>query len=156
MELWKTIRNFEDYQVSSNGYVRSANRLINQKSSKGNCYKRMVKGKALTPVDNGLGYLQITLRSCGETTRKYVHELVAEAFITKPEDIRVEVNHKDHNKRNNSVDNLEWVSRSENIKKMMVFYGKVKNQHYCECGSPICRKYSQCVKCSLIKRIKID
>ena len=61
------------------------------------------------------GYCQQILRKNGKTYMRYMHRLVAEAFIPNPDHLR-EVNHKDGNKLNNAVSNLEWVSRSQNMK----------------------------------------
>ncbi len=64
--------------------------------------------------DNGYGYLKVNLYKDGICKKHYVHRLVAEAFIPNSNNLP-EVNHKDGNKYNNSVDNLEWCSRQENI-----------------------------------------
>ncbi len=71
-------------------------------------------GRVLKPYLTNNGYQQVTL--CNETGKKkfYIHRLVAQAFI--PNFGNLEVNHKDGIKTNNSVDNLEWVTRSENNK----------------------------------------
>lgn len=59
-------------------------------------------------------YMSVTLRRGKKSTTRKVHRLIAEAFISKP-DGKTEVNHKDGNKLNNSINNLEWVTRQENI-----------------------------------------
>ena len=64
----------------------------------------------LTPSDNGRGYLTVSI---GLRHPKYVHRLVAETYIPNPYNYP-EVNHKDGNKRNNNVSNLEWCTRSDN------------------------------------------
>lgn len=62
------------------------------------------------------GYLTVGLRRPNKTTEKfYVHRLVAQYFIPNPEN-KPEVNHKDFNKSNNWVNNLEWCTRAENSK----------------------------------------
>ena len=61
------------------------------------------------------GYCQHVLRKDGKQIMCYVHRLIAETFIEKP-DYPCEVNHIDGNKQNNAASNLEWVTRSENMK----------------------------------------
>ena len=78
------------------------------------------KGKVLNQYDNGAGYLSVRVgnkfSAKGEkfSVLRYVHRLVAECFIPNPDNLP-QVNHKDCNKSNNSVDNLEWISKAENI-----------------------------------------
>ena len=90
----------------------------------GDVYSMISRGKGVeeTPVkklvqSNNKGYLRVSLRRSHWTDPiecKYVHRLVAEAYIENPNNL-IEVNHKDGNKANNCVDNLEWVSHQENI-----------------------------------------
>ncbi|MBQ6004894.1 MAG: NUMOD4 motif-containing HNH endonuclease [Selenomonadaceae bacterium] len=61
------------------------------------------------------GYLRVTLYKDGKTKSYYVHVLVAKAFIPNPEN-KPCVNHRDGNKQNNAIDNLEWVTQSENAR----------------------------------------
>lgn len=60
-------------------------------------------------------YVRVNIRADGVTRLKLVHRIVAETFLPNP-DNKPEVNHKDGDKLNNHVDNLEWCSRSENLK----------------------------------------
>jgi hypothetical protein len=73
------------------------------------------RNKYLVPAKNENGYMYLGL--CGEETRKSfsVHRLVALLFIENPNNY-LEVNHIDFDKTNNNVDNLEWISRSDNMK----------------------------------------
>jgi hypothetical protein len=70
-------------------------------------------GYVIEPYDNGYGYLIVDLRSGGKRKHKRVHRLIAETFIPNPHGLP-EVNHKDENKHNNSVANLEWCDSSYN------------------------------------------
>lgn len=77
-------------------------------------------GKELNQLDNGAGYLAVIVArkktSSGKIGPKleYVHRLVAKAFIPNPDNLP-QVNHKDFDKSNNDVRNLEWISRADNI-----------------------------------------
>lgn len=64
--------------------------------------------------DNGRGYLSVSARHKGVVVREYVHRMVAKTFIEN-KDNKPEVNHIDFNKSNNHVDNLEWVTKKENM-----------------------------------------
>lgn len=64
---------------------------------------------------SGSGYFNVTLRIDGRTVSKQVHRLVAETFIPNPE-CKIQVNHKDCDKLNNRVSNLEWCTGKENMK----------------------------------------
>lgn len=96
-----------NFQVSSTGKIRSRSRwLINV-----NGVKRFWSGRLLTPTLGGNGYWCIVLDGRGY----WVHKLVALAFIPNPEGKKC-INHKDCNKLNNSMENLEWVTHKENMK----------------------------------------
>lgn len=105
--MWADIPGYETiYEISDVGVVR------NKKT------QRIIKAK-----DNGWGYLLTRLNKDGVRKGIAVHRLVAMTFISNPNK-KPEVNHKDGNKLNNSVSNLEWVTRSENIKHAWHVLGK--------------------------------
>lgn len=97
-EVWKPVNDYEKrYSVSNKG------RVYSHKSK-----------RCLKPFENEKGYLSIELWCDYKRKVVKVHRLVAETFLENPL-LRKEVNHKDGNKRNNVVENLEWCTRSENL-----------------------------------------
>lgn len=98
-EIWKDIKGFEgQYQISTFGNVRSV-------------YKKSTK--ILVVFKTEKGYLRAKLHSKNKKHYVKVHRLVAQAFIPNP-DNKPQINHKDGNKLNNHIDNLEWVTDLEN------------------------------------------
>ena len=96
MEIFKEIKGFEDYEVSNYGNVRSLKRNIVLRPSFAN------------------GYLHVGLYKDGKKFVKYIHRLVAIAFIPNPNNLQ-EVNHKDENPQNNKAENLEWCTHEYNL-----------------------------------------
>lgn len=110
-EEWRQIEGYEGYyEVSNLGRVRSVDRIITDKN--GVKYKKNGHISSLINKDNG--YMYISLNKNGKRKNHYVHRLVANAFIPNPQN-KTCVNHKDYNRKNNSVDNLEWCTQEENI-----------------------------------------
>lgn len=110
-EEWEDIHNYENlYQVSNYGRVRSKDKIVKNRYS-----TRISKGKIISPFTWGAGYKYVNLRNTSGRISKSVHRLVAETFI-KNQKNKPEVNHKDGDKSNNSVWNLEWCTSSENEK----------------------------------------
>lgn len=104
-EIWKNINGYEGlYQVSNTGLIKSFRK-----------WKRagMPSEYILNPSISNTGYCQVTLYDGNERHKFLVHRLVATAFIPNPENYSY-VNHKDENKLNNSVDNLEWCTMQYN------------------------------------------
>ena len=113
-EIWKDIEGFEGlYQVSNYGRVKSLDRVSEYYSKAGYYSKRAVKGRILSIASNPAGYRQVILCKQGEHTQVMIHRLVAKTFLPNP-DLLPEVNHKDENKSNNHVDNLEWCTPKYN------------------------------------------
>lgn len=105
-EIWKDIQGYEGlYQVSNLGRIRSLDRYVHH--PKGG--ERLSKGQIIKPGATRKGYLFVTLAKENEVRPKRINRLVAEAFLPNPQNLEV-VNHKDENKANNTVDNLEWCS----------------------------------------------
>ena len=118
MEVWKDVVGFEgSYQVSNKGRVRSLDRYMTAKHSSGTEYTRFKKGKVLTPEKPRWDdpYVLYYLKKDGKRHFGKAHRLVAFAFLDKIEGKNY-VNHKDSNPQNNCVENLEWVTASENSK----------------------------------------
>lgn len=118
-EIWKPIKGYETlYEVSNCGRVKRLNYTAfcngGNQYSKFSCKKKL-KEKFLCFGDNGHGYQFIILYKNKISKNFYVHRLVAEAFIPNPNNLP-EVNHKDGNKQNNCVSNLEWCTNGENQK----------------------------------------
>lgn len=118
MEIWKDIEGYNGkYQISNNGNVRS--------------FSKWKNGDFLRFGMTTTGYYYVNLVVDGRRKIKQerVHRLVAKAFLDNPNNLP-EVNHIDGNKLNNNVNNLEWVSRNQNIqhaydtKLIPKFYGK--------------------------------
>lgn len=110
-ELWKDISGKTGYQVSNLGRVRSVDREIPAK----NGGLRFYKGKILRTSLDTRGYPTAQFQHNSKHSSRLVHRLVAEAFIPNPEN-KPQINHKDGNKENNHVGNLEWVTPKENMR----------------------------------------
>lgn len=103
-EIWRNIIDYKGlYEVSNFGRVRSLGMWVNG----ANGSKRFVKWRVLRPRKISKGYLCVNLYKDGVRKFCLVHRLVAQAFIPNPDGLP-QVNHKDKNKENNRVDNLEW------------------------------------------------
>ena len=101
-EVWKDVKGFEGlYKVSNKGNIKSLN------------YNKTKKEKKLCKVKYKSGYLYVNLWKQCKQKNYAVHRLVAQAFIENPNNYHC-VNHKDENKQNNVVSNLEWCTYKYN------------------------------------------
>lgn len=110
-EIWKGIEGYEDYyEVSNLGRVKALDRVIEtKKTPKGQHRTERILGQQVGKY----GYVRVTLCRDGICKAYLLHRIVAKAFIPNPEG-KPEVNHINGAKDNNQVDNLEWVTPSEN------------------------------------------
>ncbi len=120
-EIWKPIEGYEGiYDVSNLGRVRAYPRIGSQTSK-----IRLMK----FAIDKN-GYKKVNLTKNSKKKRFFVHRLVAQAFIPNPEN-KPQVNHKSGQKDQNNVENLEWVTQSENAKHSFRVLGQPPNKTNC-------------------------
>lgn len=126
-EIWKPIKGYEEfYEISNFGRVKNIKVIRCIGSKGGRQYREFPMDRILKPFDNGHGYKVISLNKGGKRKNYYVHRLVGEHFLENPNGLE-EINHKDYNKANNRVDNLEWCDRSYNAYYSIEQYRKPKN-----------------------------
>ncbi|MBK9126301.1 MAG: HNH endonuclease [Phycisphaerales bacterium] len=112
-ETWKPVVGFEDlYEVSDRGRVRSLDRYARTKGGA----PRLSRGRILHLAVNSGGYMQVVLSREGVRKNASVHRLVAAAFLRRSDPCRTHVNHLNHDRSNNEVANLEWVTPAENLR----------------------------------------
>ena len=110
MEIWKDVVGYEGrYVVSNLGKVKSLKKTVPHSHSKTRTFPEVV----LKPNKVAFDYLQVSLYKDGKRKCRYVHNLVMEAFVGEKK-IGYEVNHKDEDKSNNRLENLEYLTAKEN------------------------------------------
>lgn len=110
IEIWKSHPYIVGVEVSTFGNVRTLDKVVSSEK-----YTRFIKGRILKQYDNGRGYLQVSIKVDGKWAFKKVHRLVAQTFIPNHNGFPM-VNHKDCNRKNNNVSNIEWCDNCYNMK----------------------------------------
>lgn len=106
MEIWKDVKGYEGkYQISNYGEIKSLTRWGNG---------RILKGGKTKEKPQQYRYIALVGTGRKDIKHKYIHRLVAEAFIPNPNNY-TEVNHIDGNTMNNHADNLEWCTHKQNM-----------------------------------------
>lgn len=124
-EIWKDIEGYEGlYQISNLGRVKSLERTIHAVNRDFHHSEIIRK-----PSEYRGGYLQVPLSKNKVRKMAKIHRLVAEAFIPNP-DNKPQVNHIDSNRKNNRLDNLEWVTPKENAVHSCVYGARHKPKVY--------------------------
>jgi hypothetical protein len=111
-EIWRDIEEFDGYQVSNKGRVRSKDRIIEYERN-GQTRTMRKKGKIKTQY-RLQGYPAVALYKSDTQYNRRVHHLVLKAFDRQPKEDE-QCNHINGDKEDNRIENLEWVTRQENI-----------------------------------------
>jgi len=110
IEIWKNIQGYENkYQVSNLGNIKTIKEWVGNK----HCSKYKQCDKLLIPVKDNAGYYCVSLWKNSKSKTHRIHVEVAKSFLSNPDNLPC-VNHKDGNKQNNNVDNLEWCTFKHN------------------------------------------
>lgn len=109
-EIWLPIKEYENYYAISNfGNVKSIKRKVKNRNG-----YRFVKERLLKPSVSNKGYYLVALSKNGKLHTFAIHKLVMEHFNRSAFDYEV-INHIDHNKLNNDISNLEYITQKENV-----------------------------------------
>ncbi len=109
-EIWKDVVGYEGlYQVSDRGRIKSICSYVRLQNG-----ELMKKKPHILKLQDRCGYKLVNLFKGGRSHTLNIHRLVAEAFLPNPHRYSV-VNHKDENKSNNSLSNLEWCTHAYNL-----------------------------------------
>jgi len=128
MEIWKKVKGYENnYEISSFGRVKSLSRTIKRDG-----FDILLKEKILVNFKNSNSYLHITLNKNGISKNFKIHQLVAIAFLnyTPDKTHRILVDHKDNNKHNNFLDNLQLLNNRQNCSKEQRGFSKYTGVGY--------------------------
>lgn len=127
-EIWKDLKSYEGfYQISNTGKIKGLERTC---KTKGNAIRK-VKEKLLN-LFLIKGYYYVTLNRESVMDQFRINVLVGKTFIPNPDNLEM-INHKDCNKRNNHIDNLEWCTHQQNMKQGVdnkLFKGRLGEKHH--------------------------
>lgn len=133
-EIWKDIPNYPGYQASTLGRIRTHNKTTyTQKHGVRHWKDRILKFKPNEIRPNckqGIGY-RVSLWKNGKAKDYLVARIIATTFLENLIDTEMTVNHKDGNRLNNHVSNLEWMTRGDNVR-----HAFENNLHTCQ--TPVC------------------
>lgn len=116
-ELWLPVKGYEGlYEISNMGRVKALERVYYSSASRK--ARKVAPERIMLFRDNGHGYKTVGLCKDGKIKVKYIHRLVAEAFIPNPDNLP-EVNHKHGDKSDNRASELEWCTSDKNRKHAM-------------------------------------
>lgn len=107
-EVWKSHPDIVGIEVSTFGNVRTLDRVVSSENG-----TRFLKGRVLKQSKNNRGYPMVHIPIDGKPTTKLVHRLVAQTFLSNPDNFP-EVNHKDCDRTNSNVENLEFCTPKYN------------------------------------------
>jgi len=112
--IWEDVPGYEGiYIASPTGIVKSVDRVVETPYKKGMTRRRKLKGIQLKANINSSGYASIVLQNNGARESTFIHRVIAKTFIPNPDNKKC-VNHKNGNKLDNRVENLEWCTYAEN------------------------------------------
>lgn len=117
------------YVVSESGVVSSVDRCVF--ASGIHPHSRNYRGVVIAQAENEFGYMTVSVRKNGKSKKIKVHRAVMMSFFPRQDADKLDVNHKDGNKKNNSIENLEWCTRGENHKHRY----RVLKQKHSMCGA---------------------
>ena len=151
-EIWKDIEGYEGlYQVSNLGRVKSLSRLIIRSTGR-NYY---IPERLLNAMLDKDGYERVCLTNAGKGVNRFIHRLVALAFIRNPEN-KLQINHKNGVKTDNRVENLEWNTNSENIKHSYNFLNRPRLRGESNGGSKLTKEAIEEIRNSTLSQGKLS
>lgn len=112
MEIWKDIPNFKGYQASNEGRIRTHNKITYTEKHGERHWKDRVLKQKYSAKDK---CYRVELWKNGKHKTYLVHRLIASTFLENNLETKLTVNHKDGNRKNNHIENLEWMTIRENI-----------------------------------------